>query len=105
MTLALKQRSPSLPQSEVVRDDGLGPRSLTQSHPVSRSELDFRNSTQLPCVHLADAPLPRPQAISPCKPPPYKKDLWEGVGSCKEEGSWCRCIWTMASFRGTLRMG
>lgn len=86
MTPALKQRSPSLPQSEVVRDDGLGPRSLMQSHPVSRSELDLRNSTQLPCVHLADAPLPRPQAISPCKPPPLQEGSVGGCGELQGRG-------------------
>lgn len=73
MTLALKQRSPSLPQSEVVRDDGLGPRSLTQSHPVSRSELDFRNSTQLSCVHLADAPPPAPRPFPHVNLPPTRR--------------------------------
>lgn len=36
--------------------DDLGPRSLTQSYAVSRSELDFRNFVQLPRVCLAEAP-------------------------------------------------
>lgn len=40
-------------------EDELGP------HPVSRNELDFRNSMQLPCAHLADAPSPPPPSPSP----------------------------------------
>lgn len=41
-------------------EDELGLCSLTQSHSVSRSGLDFRNFVQLPCVRLADTPLPSP---------------------------------------------
>lgn len=53
-------------------EDGLGPRSLTQSHSVSRSDLDFRNFVQLPCAGLADAP---PLGHFPMQTSSYKKDL------------------------------
>lgn len=69
----------------------------TESHSVSRSDLDFRNFVQLPCACLADAP--PPGHFPPCKPPPIRR-ICEAVGSCKKEGSWCPCIWMMGSFRG-----
>lgn len=53
-------------------EDGLGPHSLTQSHSVSRSDLDFRNFVQLPCVCHADAP---PPGHFPMQTSSYMKDL------------------------------
>ena len=62
-----KRRQLSAPSSKVGvtiftpepnGEDELGPHGLTQNYPVSRSELDFRNSMQLPWVRFADAPPP-----------------------------------------------